>query len=126
MLAELGFEPLPMDYPEALNRKEIYLLSAWPRRGMFALDNDPANNDWHWFDAPEMAKALGVPEINDRFYLSVMPESLPAHLSRTPPATHIGYALTWFGMAVALVVIYGVFHARAGRLRFGRQDSGQS
>jgi surfeit locus 1 family protein len=124
LLAELGFEPLLQDYlpSEALGRTESYLLSAWPRRGMFALDNDPADNDWHWFDAPAMAKALGVPKINDRFYLAIMPETLPAHLSRTPPATHIGYAVTWFGMAVAFVVIYAVFHARAGRLRFRRQD----
>ena len=33
-----------------------------------------------------------------------------------PPARHLGYALTWYGLAVVLVVIYFAYHANAGRL----------
>jgi cytochrome oxidase assembly protein ShyY1 len=88
---------------------------------MFTLDNDAADNDWHWFDAAAMAAYLGVPKVDDRFYLAVLPDALPANLDRTPPETHYGYAITWFGMAIVFVVIYAVFHARAGRLRFGKR-----
>lgn len=38
-----------------------------------------------------------------------------------PPARHLGYALTWWGMGIALLVMYLVFHINAGRLRFGTQ-----
>jgi cytochrome oxidase assembly protein ShyY1 len=68
-----------------------------------------------------MARFLGVPAINDRLYLTALQKGLPEHLARTPPATHYGYAITWFGMAIVFVVIYAVFHARAGRLRFGKR-----
>lgn len=36
-----------------------------------------------------------------------------------PPARHLGYALTWWGIGVGLIVIYLVFHINAGRLSFG-------
>lgn len=102
-----------------------YTLARWPAKPMFAAGNSPETNDWHWFDATEMQKAFGASRINDRYYLAVMPETMPAHLTRTPPATHIGYSATWYGMAIAFVVIYAVFHARAGRLRFGNRDPAQ-
>ncbi|HEX5006872.1 MAG TPA: SURF1 family protein [Hyphomonadaceae bacterium] len=102
-----------------------FIVAEWPGRPMFAAANSPETNDWHWFDRAGMEQALGVPKINGAFYLSVMPEAMPVHLTRTPPATHIGYSVTWYGMAIALVVIYAIFHARAGRLRFGNRDPAQ-
>ena len=46
------------------------------------------------------------------------PEPLPSELNI--PDNHLQYAITWFGLAVALVVIYFRLHAMRGRLRFGR------
>lgn len=37
-----------------------------------------------------------------------------------PPARHLGYALTWWGMAGALFIMYFVYHASVGRLSFGK------
>ena len=31
---------------------------------------------------------------------------------------HFGYALTWWGLALALIGVYVAFHLRTGRLRF--------
>ena len=122
VLAELGFEPMMRQVSPAVQtqQKRDYLLTAWPPRGMFTLDNNLVDNDWHWFDAAAIAAYLEVPKIDDRFYLANLPDELPANLARTPPETHYGYAITWFGIAIAFVLIYGVFHARAGRLRFGK------
>jgi surfeit locus 1 family protein len=97
----------------------------WPGKPMFAAANSPETNDWHWFDRAGMEQALGSLRINGAFYVAAMPETMPAHLTRTLPATHIGYSATWYGMAIAFVVIYAVFHARAGRLRFGKRDPAQ-
>jgi surfeit locus 1 family protein len=98
-----------------------YSIAEWPAKPAFALNNAPETNDWHWFDAAAMERYLDIPQLNSRFYLAIMPDKLPNALARTPPATHYGYAVTWFGIAIAFVVIYAVFHARAGRLRFGKQ-----
>jgi surfeit locus 1 family protein len=102
-----------------------FMAVEWPGKPMFAAANSPETNDWHWFDRAGMEQALAVTKLNDAFYLAAMPETMPVHLTRTPPATHIGYSITWYGMAIAFVVIYAVFHARAGRLRFGKRDPAQ-
>lgn len=130
VLAETGFEPFQIGglpatasaVPADIAGKLI--VEPWPERSPFAAQNAPQHNEWHWFDGPAMSDFLNAGPIDQGFILAKL-EGMPANLVRTPPATHIGYAVTWFGMAVALVVIYGVFHARAGRLRFGKQDSGQ-
>lgn len=38
-----------------------------------------------------------------------------------PPARHLGYALTWWGMAGALFIMYFVYHAGTSRLTFGKR-----
>ena len=38
-----------------------------------------------------------------------------------PPARHLGYALTWWGMALALFIMYFVYHAGVGRLTLGKK-----
>jgi surfeit locus 1 family protein len=123
VLVEMSFEPLvTTDYPDAAMREpERLSVAAWPRKGAFAAPNDPANNDWHWFDAPAMATAMGLQAINGSIYLSGSLED--SALLRTPPSQHVGYAVTWFGMAAGLLLVYAAFHARAGRLRFGADRS---
>lgn len=46
------------------------------------------------------------------------PQADPALADPLPPARHLGYALTWWGMALALLIMYFVYHASTGRLRF--------
>jgi cytochrome oxidase assembly protein ShyY1 len=35
-----------------------------------------------------------------------------------PPERHLGYALTWYGLAVVLLAVYFAFHVSVGRLVF--------
>jgi surfeit locus 1 family protein len=35
-----------------------------------------------------------------------------------PPQRHFGYAITWWGLAMALIGVYLAFHHQKGRLRF--------
>ena len=37
---------------------------------------------------------------------------------------HLSYAMTWYGIALALVGVYGAFHYQAGRLGFGGKAEG--
>ena len=54
-----------------------------------------------------MAKAAGVTGVKPFFIDTGAPPELPNN--------HLQYAVTWYGLAAALVVIYGVFVNR--RLR---------
>lgn len=46
------------------------------------------------------------------------PYGAPQPIDDLPPERHFGYAITWWGLAVALFVMYLVFHASQGRLSF--------
>lgn len=126
VLAETGFEMLDIGGPgaalpvaEEAKPALRFLIEPWPEKPMMAADNAPERNEWHWFDPPGMAADLGVPNLSIPFILTPL-NGMPDFLTRTPPETHIGYAVTWFGMAIAFAVIYALFHVRAGRLRFGK------
>ena len=128
VLAETGFEPLEIGGPGGVlltapkAPPDRFLVDAWPAKPLMAAQNSPATNEWHWFDAPLMATTLEAAPLNAGFILTPL-AGTPDFLTRTPPESHIGYAVTWFGMAAAFAVIYAVFHARAGRLRFRRRPT---
>ncbi len=123
VLAETGFEMLDIGGPggslpqKPASPPDRFLVEAWPAKPLMAAENSPQRNEWHWFDAPLMGASLGESPLNATWILTPL-AGMPDFLTRTPPETHVGYAVTWFGMAAAFAVIYAVFHARAGRLRF--------
>ncbi len=39
-----------------------------------------------------------------------------------PPQRHFGYAITWWGLAIAMVAVYLAFHHQKGRLRLRGKD----
>ncbi len=127
VLMESGFEALVIggpggQLPAGARAKPVidrYIVEPWPEKSALAPANAPERNEWHWFDDAAIGEALEATRFDATFIVTPY-AGMPAFLSRTPPATHIGYAVTWFGMAAAFLVIYAVFHARAGRLRFGR------
>jgi surfeit locus 1 family protein len=129
VLIETGFEALAIGgeiggVPAAAGPPPTrFMVAQWPARSLLSADNIPDANEWHWFDPTPIANALGLDGIDTR-YILVAQTGMPDYLTRTPPSGHIGYAATWFGMAIGFVLIYAAFHARAGRLRFGkpRQD----
>ncbi len=80
------------------------------RRGWFTPDNDPAGNYWFWRDLPAMAAAAGVeaPAIVLEAGPAANPGGLPigSEIVADPPNNHLGYAVTWYSLAAALVAIY--------------------
>lgn len=74
-------------------------------------------------DAPGIAKTLGLTlKTTLIFEASVKaaggPEPLPSTIDL--PDNHLQYAITWFGFAIVLIVIYFRLHMVQGRLRFTR------
>ncbi len=81
---------------------------------------------WFWRDLPAMAEDLGFAEkFETRFTLDLIasdsnsPWPMPTGAPPTPVNNHLDYALTWFGLALVLLIIYLLWHRQNGRLRFG-------
>jgi surfeit locus 1 family protein len=73
--------------------------------------NHPDQNLWYWRDAPAMAAALGASAPAPDFLMLESPapqsgEPRPAPLPVDIPNNHLGYAITWFGLAAALAGVY--------------------
>jgi surfeit locus 1 family protein len=87
------------------------ILRTEPRKGWLMPANSAERNEWFWFDLPAMAQAAGVPDAA-RFYIEAGPQPNPGGFpigGQTQvqlPSNHLGYALTWYALAVALVAIY--------------------
>lgn len=87
----------------------------------FAPDNDIDANVWHWWALPAMAEAAGL-ERASPFILQAEPRpgdpAWPRASTPDPaaiPNRHLGYAVTWFGLAAILVLVNGLYLLR--RLR---------
>jgi len=81
-------------------------------------DNEPATNRWFWMDLPAMRAAAGLAPDGAPFYLE---EREGQHPGEFPiggqtrldlPNDHLQYAITWFLLAIALGVIWFVYHWR--------------
>lgn len=114
VFVETAFETLIGGERETVSRWRIEPL---PAAGVFASRNDPDTNQWYRFDHDAMATALGVDPDRVADVWARADRGLPQSLAQTPPSRHLGYALTWYGLALALVGVYAAFHAARGRLR---------
>jgi surfeit locus 1 family protein len=114
ILVETAFESLT---GSARTPATAWRVETPPVAGTFTSRNDPDTNQWYRFDRAAMASALGVDA--DRLLELWAPadRGLPESLAQTPPSRHLGYALTWYGLALALVGVYLALHAARGRLR---------
>ncbi|MDE2384497.1 MAG: SURF1 family protein [Alphaproteobacteria bacterium] len=74
-------------------------------RGFFDADNAPAKNEWFWWDVPAMQKAAGLKDGAAPIILEALGNE--SGFQAAPPKVelannHLGYAITWFGLALAL------------------------
>ena len=121
-----GFIPLELKDPEKRSAGQLAgavhvagLLRVPPaeKPSWFLPFNRPDLNLWFWVDLPAMAKAAGV-ENAAPFYIDADKTPNPGGwpqggVTRLElPNDHLQYAITWFALAVALIVIYVVYHRR--------------
>jgi len=84
----------------------------------FVPDNRPDLNFFFWVDLPAMAKLAGQPNTEARFLVEAGPAKNPGSFpiggqTRIDlPNDHLQYAITWFSLAIALTVIYVLYHRR--------------
>lgn len=86
-------------------------------QGSFIPDNDPAKNVWFFIDPVAMASAARVPGL-PAYYIVSGNEDLPGGYPVGKqwridlPNNHFEYALTWYLLAVSLLVVYVVYHRK--------------
>ena len=86
-------------------------------RGAFDPDNDPKARLWYWWDVAAMLQSTDLPADAKPlpFVVQVLPGSVAAEFPKPqePKANltnnHLGYAITWFGLAAALLAVAGVY-----------------
>jgi surfeit locus 1 family protein len=86
-------------------------------RAMFDPDNDARANLWYWWDVPAMLAAGGLaPELKPfPFVVQLLPAAAAAAFPRPEESkaklanNHLGYAITWFGLAATLLAVAGVY-----------------
>lgn len=87
------------------------ILALPSKAGLFVPDNQPARGEWFRVDLPAMAKAAGLSAVAP-FYIEAdatpNPGGWPRGDANVPelPNHHLQYAITWFALAGAAVVIY--------------------
>ncbi|WP_281301299.1 MULTISPECIES: SURF1 family protein [unclassified Iodidimonas] len=117
-----GEKLLPARRPEGLVSGLITMEGLVRMAGepnLFTPENDPAGNRWYWRDLEAMARAAGLAEVAP-VYLDSLHDA-PGGWPRGDttilalPNNHLGYALTWFSFALALLVIYTLYGLRRAK-----------
>jgi len=86
-------------------------------QGFFDPENDAQANLWYWWDVPAMLATSGLPEGLKPFpyVVQLLPAAAPGDFPRPeePKANlannHLGYAITWFGLALTLLAVAGFY-----------------
>ncbi len=94
------------------------------QKGAFTPDNQPEINKWFWYDLTNMLGAV-IDKKNTKSSVFFVQLDTPDHTAQWPRAVkvspkltnnHLGYALTWFGLAITLAGVY-VAYVMAWRRR---------
>jgi len=114
VLVDRGWVPAertePMDQPHGVVTVQGYVRPA-EHAGPFSARDDAAGRRFYTLDPQTIGTALGLPPVAP-FTLVVLGPAPPpgypdpAHHLPRPPNDHLQYALTWYGFAVTLLVIF--------------------
>ena len=96
-------------------------------KGYFVPENEPENGFWFTLVPSQINRHLGLGDTAiDQFYADALRTSdivtlpIAAKTKLNLRNAHLSYAITWYGIAIALIGVYLAFHYQAGRLQFGR------
>lgn len=100
-----------------------------PETPPFTPPPSPVDRVWYAVDLPGMAGAAGMDSVED-FYVAInyigedgrpIENKFARHGAddQIPAERHLGYAMTWWGLALVLVGVYIAYHVNVGRLKLG-------
>jgi surfeit locus 1 family protein len=131
LIVNRGFVPEgrqdPKSRPDGQISGAVEIIGAmrWPDgRNWFTPNDEPAHNLWFSRNPQAIAAAKGLGNVAP-FYVEqetpVPPGGLPhpGKLVVSLPDNHLQYALTWYGLAIVLVVVFATWAFSSGRSRRG-------
>lgn len=86
-------------------------------KARFAPENQAEKNEWYWLDLELVASERRLPGLAG-YVIAASPDPNrpgPPHGTAAAPRVtnnHLGYMLTWFSLALALAVIFTLYHHR--------------
>ena len=122
----------PSTRPFSLIEDEIYLegiLRLPGEKGYFVPENEPEKGFWFTLKPDQIANYLNQKEIIRNFYIDIIRTgdviTLPiaAEIKIDIRNSHFNYAMTWFGLALALICVYFAFHHQNGRILISSKSS---
>jgi surfeit locus 1 family protein len=129
VLIDRGWVPVERKAPESRAEGQLAgrqtidgIVRVPPGKVWMQPDNEPANNMWFFLDLPAMKAASGV-DIRTDLYVDAGAAENPGKYpvggqTRIElPNDHLQYAITWGLLAVALAVIYVLYHLKLERER---------
>jgi surfeit locus 1 family protein len=121
VIVNRGFVPLDRRNPDTRSAGQVFgqttvtgLLRMPEQATPFSPENDPARNAWYRRDPGEIARALKLERVAP-FTIDADATPNPGGLpegGRTRinfPNDHLQYAITWFGLALALAGVFATF-----------------
>ncbi|MBU8544155.1 MULTISPECIES: SURF1 family protein [Roseomonadaceae] len=118
LLVDRGWVPLesalPVHRPEGMVTLEGYIRPG-ETVGPFAAQNDTAGRRFYSFVPVDIGAALGLEQVAP-FGLVVLGAANglpdPARTLPRPTNSHLGYAITWYGLALSLLGVFAVWARR--------------
>jgi cytochrome oxidase assembly protein ShyY1 len=115
VVVDIGWVPehQQKSFPWSPGKAEIVGYLRWPEKpSWFIADHDPSGEAWFVRDQIKMADVRGWGPVAP-FYIDLQSPAPAGGLPRPGTLTvrlrndHLGYALTWFGLAATLVGVFG-------------------
>ncbi|HVI51311.1 MAG TPA: SURF1 family protein [Candidatus Sulfotelmatobacter sp.] len=119
LLVDRGWEPYGLRGKEGTpsGRLTVHGVLRMPERHWSQPANDPGRDIWYGSDLPLMARLSGLPvllpyvlEADAAPNVGGYPVGGQSRVSL--PNDHLGYALTWYGLALALLIVHALSMSR--------------
>lgn len=119
ILVNRGWVPLERSAPLSRPEGEV-TVEGWVHPGdrpnWLSATDDPAGRRFYTFDPPAIGPALGLPQVAPYGLVALGAGGggppYPARTLPRPTNNHLGYAITWYGLALALVGVLAAFALR--------------
>jgi surfeit locus 1 family protein len=123
VLVDRGWVPLSRPKPIGMPPGEVTVegyVRPSDRPGPFSAHDDVAMRRFYTLNTEAIGQALALPRVAPFFLVALGPQPPglfpdPARRMPRPPNDHLSYAITWFGLALALAVIFVVWSAKVLR-----------
>ncbi len=123
LLVERGWVPQKRSTPIAQPQGDttiVGFIHQPDKPGLFSATDDPATRTFYTLDPAAIGAALGLPRVAPFVLVALgsAPPQLwpdPAQQLPQPPNNHLNYAITWYSLALSLVVMFVTWARRTLR-----------